>query len=174
MSRIEFVKKINQLIKNIHYKLTGNIESIDVIYQPFTTIENFEKAVLKSRDKDIKYKCTNVGPHKDDCMFLVNNKDVKIYGSQGQKRTAALSLKLSEIELVKNVIHDTPILLLDDVLSELDSKRQNFLLDSIGDIQTIVTCTGLDEFISSRLSVNKIFKVINGSISNHFLEGRRQ
>ncbi len=107
-------------------------------------------------------------------MFLVNNKDVKIYGSQGQKRTAALSLKLSEIELVKNVIHDTPILLLDDVLSELDSKRQNFLLDSIGDIQTIVTCTGLDEFISSRLSVNKIFKVINGSISNHFLEGRRQ
>ncbi len=173
-TRIEFVKKINQLIKNIHYKLTGNIESIDVIYQPFTTIENFEKAVLKSRDKDIKYKCTNVGPHKDDCMFLVNNKDVKIYGSQGQKRTAALSLKLSEIELVKNVIHDTPILLLDDVLSELDSKRQNFLLDSIGDIQTIVTCTGLDEFISSRLSVNKIFKVINGSISNHFLEGRRQ
>ncbi len=173
-TRIEFVKKINQLIKNIHYKLTGNIESIDVIYQPFTTIENFEKAVLKSRDKDIKYKCTNVGPHKDDCMFLVNNKDVKIYGSQGQKRTAALSLKLSEIELVKNIIHDTPILLLDDVLSELDSKRQNFLLDSIGDIQTIVTCTGLDEFISSRLSVNKIFKVINGSISNHLLEGRRQ
>ena len=98
----------------------------------------------------------------------------KIYGSQGQKRTAALSLKLSEIELVKNIIHDTPILLLDDVLSELDSKRQNFLLDSIGDIQTIVTCTGLDEFISSRLSVNKIFKVINGSISNHLLEGRRQ
>ena len=107
-------------------------------------------------------------------MFLVNNKDVKIYGSQGQKRTVALSLKLSEIELVKNIIHDTPILLLDDVLSELDNNRQNFLLDSIGDIQTIITCTGLDEFISSRLSVNKIFRVINGSISNHFLEGSRQ
>ncbi len=173
-TRIEFIKKINQLIKNIHHKLTGSIENIDVIYQPFTMIEDFEKAVLKSRDRDIKYKCTNVGPHKDDCMFLVNNKDVKIYGSQGQKRTAALSLKLSEIELVKNIIHDTPILLLDDVLSELDNNRQNFLLDSIGDIQTIVTCTGLDEFISSRFSVNKIFKVINGSISNLFLEGRRQ
>lgn len=171
-TRIEFIKKINQLIKNIHGKLTGNTENIDILYQPFTTIENFEEAVLKSRDKDIKYKCTNVGPHKDDCIFLINDKDVKIYGSQGQKRTVALSLKLSEIEFVKRRIHDTPILLLDDVLSELDSNRQNFLLDSIGDIQTIITCTGLDEFISSRLSVNKVFKVIDGNISSCFLEGR--
>lgn len=172
-TRIEFIKKINELIKDIHCKLTGNVENIDVIYQPFTTIEHFEEAVLKSREKDVKYKCTNVGPHKDDCIFLINGKDVKIYGSQGQKRTVALSLKLSEIELVKKRIHDTPILLLDDVLSELDSNRQNFLLNSIGNIQTIITCTGLDEFIDNRLSVNKVFKVIDGSISGRYLEGRK-
>jgi len=163
-ARFEFVNKINQLIKKIHYKLTGNTEQLEVVYQPYTTIESFEASVRNNREKDIKHKCTSVGPHKDDCIFLINQKDVKIYGSQGQKRTVALSLKLSEIELVKNIIHDTPILLLDDVLSELDSSRQNFLLDSIGSLQTIITCTGLDEFINNRLSINKIFKVENGNI----------
>ena len=85
---------------------------------------------------------------------------------QGQQRTAALSLKLSEIELVKLVIKDTPVLLLDDVLSELDSNRQNFLINSIGDIQTIVTCTGLEEFINNRMNINKIFKVTDGHVVN--------
>ena len=88
--------------------------------------------------------------------------DIRKFGSQGQQRTAALSLKLSEIELVKQVIHDTPILLLDDVLSELDKHRQNYLLDSIHDIQTIITCTGLDEFVNHRFSINKIFHIRNG------------
>ena len=90
--------------------------------------------------------------------------DSKKYASQGQQRTAALSLKLSEIKLVENITGQKPILLLDDVLSELDSNRQNYLLNSIGDIQTIVTCTGLDEFINSRLTVNKIFKVSGGKV----------
>ena len=98
--------------------------------------------------------------------FLINGMDVRKYGSQGQQRTAALSLKLAEIELVKQIIHDTPVLLLDDVLSELDSRRQNFLLDSIGNIQTMITCTGLDEFINNRFSINKIFKVVNGTVSS--------
>ena len=96
----------------------------------------------------------------------VNDNDVRKYGSQGQQRTAALSLKLSEIELVKLVIKDTPVLLLDDVLSELDSNRQNFLINSIGDIQTIVTCTGLEEFINNRMNINKIFKVTDGHVVN--------
>ena len=108
-----------------------------------------------------------MGPHKDDFIFYINNKDVRKYGSQGQQRTAALSLKLAEIELVKQIIHDTPVLLLDDVLSELDSNRQNFLLNSIGDIQTIITCTGLDEFINSRISINKIYNVVDGKVSNY-------
>lgn len=125
-----------------------------------------KKKVKNSRQKDIKYKATSKGPHKDDLIFLINDNDVRKYGSQGQQRTAALSLKLSEIELVKLVIKDTPVLLLDDVLSELDSNRQNFLINSIGDIQTIVTCTGLDEFINNRMNINKIFKVTDGHVVN--------
>ena len=78
--------------------------------------------------------------------------------------TSALSLKLSEIKLVENITNTTPILLLDDVLSELDSSRQNFLLNSIGEIQTIITCTGLDEFINNRIKINKIFKVYDGKV----------
>ena len=108
-------------------------------------------------------KSTSAGPHRDDVWFLTDTgPDIRKVGSQGQQRTAALSLKLSEIELVKQVIHDTPILLLDDVLSELDKHRQNYLLDSIHDIQTIITCTGLDEFVNHRFSINKIFHIKNG------------
>ena len=90
--------------------------------------------------------------------------DIRRFGSQGQQRTAALSLKLSEIELVKRVTNDTPVLLLDDVLSELDSNRQNYLLNSIGDIQTIITCTGLDDFVNNRFEINRVFKVSNGTV----------
>mgnify|MGYP000232964256 CR=1 FL=1 len=97
--------------------------------------------------------------------FLSGDLDIRKFGSQGQQRTAALSLKLSEIELVKEVIKDTPILLLDDVLSELDKHRQNYLLDSIHDIQTVITCTGLDEFVNHRFSINKIFRVSSGSVT---------
>ena len=97
---------------------------------------------------------------------MVNGIDIRKYGSQGQQRTAALSLKLSEIELVKKVTNDMPVLLLDDVLSELDSNRQNYLLNSIGDIQTLITCTGLDEFINNRFEIDKIFKVTDGVISS--------
>ena len=98
----------------------------------------------------MKYCQTSVGPHRDDLLFQIGDVDIRTFGSQGQQRTSALSLKLSEIELVKNLIHDTPVLLLDDVLSELDSSRQNYLLNSIGDIQTIITCTGLEEFVNNR------------------------
>ena len=90
--------------------------------------------------------------------------DIRRYGSQGQQRTCALSLKLAEIELVRRTIHDSPVLLLDDVLSELDRNRQNYLLDSIDDIQTMITCTGIEEFVHSRLTLDKIFRIDNGSI----------
>ena len=93
---------------------------------------------------------------------MVGNLDIRKFGSQGQQRTAALSLKLAEIEIIKKITNDTPLLLLDDVLSELDSNRQNYLLNSIGDIQTIITCTGLEEFVNNRFEINKTFKVTDG------------
>ena len=108
---------------------------------------------------------TSVGPHRDDFSFLVGEVDIRKFGSQGQQRTAALSLKLSEIELVKRITKDTPVLLLDDVLSELDSNRQNYLLNSIGDIQTIITCTGLEEFVNNRFEINRVFKVSAGTVT---------
>lgn len=161
-----FVEQLNEIIKTIHDKLSGGREEIEIVYQPDVTIEDFEEKCRLNQDKDIRYKQTTTGPHRDDFCFMANEIDIRKFGSQGQQRTAALSLKLSEIEIVKKIAKDNPILLLDDVLSELDSNRQNYLLNSIGDIQTIITCTGLDEFINNRFEINKIFNVVNGSVSS--------
>ena len=120
----------------------------------------------KSRFSDMKQKTTLTGPHRDDISFYVNQIDIRKYGSQGQQRTAALSLKLAEIELVKKIVKDYPILLLDDVLSELDSGRQQHLLSCISHIQTLITCTGLDDFISHNFQIDKIFRVVSGTIES--------
>lgn len=159
-----FVEQLNEIIKDIHLKLSGSKEHIEIKYEKNVEICDLEDKLRKNQDKDIILKQTTVGPHRDDISFVVNDIDIRKFGSQGQQRTAALSLKLSEIELVKKSIKDTPVLLLDDVLSELDSNRQNYLLNTIGDIQTIITCTGLDEFVNNRFEINKVFKVTNGSV----------
>ena len=160
------MKEINEIISSIHQKLTGGREEIRVIYEPSSGDMPLEDSVRRNREKDIKLKSTSVGPHRDDICFLSGDLDIRKFGSQGQQRTAALSLKLSEIELVKRMIHDTPVLLLDDVLSELDKHRQNYLLDSIHDIQTLITCTGVEEFVNHRFSINKVFHVHNGQVVN--------
>ena len=162
--RNKFVYEINEIIKEIHFKLTGNKEEINLMYEPNVREFEFEEVIFRNRERDLKMKSTTSGPHKDDICFLANGLDIRKFGSQGQQRTAALSLKLSEIELIKSVIKDTPILLLDDVLSELDKNRQNYLLESIHDIQTLVTCTGLDEFVSKNFSINKVFQIKEGQI----------
>lgn len=162
--REEFIKEINKIIKPIHRELTGSKEEIEVVYSKNSEEEDFYKRLIDSREKDIKLKSTSVGPHRDDIIFYNNGLNVKTYGSQGQKRTAALSLKLAEIELVKYLINDTPVLLLDDVLSELDSNRQNHLLKRLDGVQTIITCTGLDEFIENRFKIDKVFQVNAGQI----------
>lgn len=163
--RETFLANLNQIVQGIHSHLTGGKESIEIGYEKNVSIENYENTMQSKRDMDLRYQSTQTGPHRDDICFYINGIDVRKYGSQGQQRTAALSLKLSEIELVKELIHDTPILLLDDVMSELDSSRKHYLLDSIKDIQTIVTCTGYDDFIKSRLMINKIYKVENGTVA---------
>ncbi len=162
--RKEFIEKINEIISYTHKKLTGGKENIELVYEPGSGSLSLEDALKKNREKDMRFKNTSVGPHRDDICFMTKELDIRRFGSQGQQRTAALSLKLAEIELVKSVIHDTPVLLLDDVLSELDKYRQNYLLDSIHDIQTLITCTGMDEFINHRFSINKVFHVFNGQV----------
>ncbi len=161
-----FIEQLNEIIYEIHRKLSGGKEELFIRYEPDVETEKFENALRESQEKDIKLKQTSVGPHRDDFSFMERDVDIRKFGSQGQQRTAALSLKLSEIELVKKVTKDTPVLLLDDVLSELDSSRQQFLLNTIGDIQTIITCTGLDEFVNNRFEINRVFKVAEGTVEN--------
>ena len=162
--RSQFIDQLNEVIGPVHEKLSGGRESLRIIYEPNIEINEFEQALESSTTRDIKTKMTNVGPHRDDFVFMVGDIDIRKFGSQGQQRTSALSLKLSEIEIVKKISGDTPLLLLDDVLSELDTSRQNFLLDSMGDVQTIITCTGLEEFVNSRLKIDKVFNISNGAL----------
>ena len=173
--RKTFVDQLNEIIFHIHKNLSGNKEYLKIIYEPEVSMEEYEEKLRLNQERDIKLKMTTVGPHRDDFSFSVSKIDengnaqddfidIRKFGSQGQQRTAALSLKLSEIELVKKITRDTPVLLLDDVLSELDSNRQNYLLNSIGDIQTIITCTGLDEFINNRFKINRVYEVKSGMI----------
>ncbi len=144
--------------------LPAVFENIEVIYEPSVESEALEESLFRNRDRDLRMKMTSSEHHRDDLMVAVNGIDIRKYGSQGQQRTAALSLKLSEIYLVEKIIHDKPVLLLDDVLSELDSSRQNYLLESIHDIQTMITCTGLDDFVSHQFTINKVFHVVAGHV----------
>ena len=163
--RNKFIVELNEIVGKVHEQLTGGKEHLQIYYEPSVSSMDFETNLIKNREKDIKMKSTSVGPHRDDICFMADGLDIRKFGSQGQQRTAALSLKLSEIEIVKKVINDTPILLLDDVLSELDKQRQNYLLDSISDIQTLITCTGLDDFVNNRFHINKIMHVDNGKVA---------
>lgn len=164
-SRKKFIDQVNEIISGIHSRLTGGKENITLSYESSVGDMNLEEALKKNRERDLRLKSTASGPHRDDLCFKLGDIDIRRFGSQGQQRTVALSLKLSEIELVKMLICDTPVLLLDDVLSELDKHRQNYLLESINDIQTVITCTGLDEFVNNRFSINKIFHVKNGKVA---------
>lgn len=165
-SRKNFIDRLNEIVPKIHKDISGGREELVLNYEPNVSEDFMEQELMKNQEKDLKCKMTSVGPHRDDMCFMIENIDIRKFGSQGQQRSCALSLKLSEIELVKNVIKDTPILFLDDVLSELDSNRQNFLLNSIHDIQTVITCTGLDEFVKNRFEIDKIFRIINGTVHN--------
>ena len=163
-SREKFVEKLSEIILPIHEKLSGGKEKICVGYEKNVSADEFARTLAAGRDKDLYLKSTETGPHRDDLSFTVNGIDIRHFGSQGQQRSAALSLKLAEIELVKEATGDIPVLLLDDVLSELDTNRQHYLLDSIGEIQTFITCTGLEEYENSPVQIDRIFHVDNGSV----------
>jgi len=151
-----FIEELNSIIKKIHYSLSGEKEELRLVY---------EKCGFKEkRNEEIKVRTSLTGPHRDDMAFYINDIDLRKYGSQGQQRTAALSLKLAEIELIKRKTGDCPILLLDDVLSELDSSRQNKLLRELKDIQTIITCTGVEEFISNNFNIARTMLVKEGTV----------
>lgn len=141
-------------------------------YEKDTQISQFAARLKQNRERDIRSKMTNCGPHRDDLCFAIREVDIRRFGSQGQQRTAALSLKLAEIEIVKQSVKDTPVLLLDDVLSELDSRRQRYLLESIHDIQTMITGTGVDDFVENNFKINRLFQVTDGTVQSRRINRR--
>jgi DNA replication and repair protein RecF len=163
--RASFIEELRDIVFEIHSRLSGNRECLTLKYEPSVEAMFFEDELFRASSRDQKLAQTSVGPHRDDISFLLGDIDIRKFGSQGQQRTAALSLKLAEIELVKKSIGDTPVLLLDDVLSELDSNRQNYLLNSIHNIQTIITCTGLDEFVKNKFQIHRTFQVTDGHVT---------
>lgn len=165
--REQFVQEIAAIMKEKHRNLTGGQEDIEVKYKPNCPAKDFSRQLYMEGERDVVLGTTTVGPHRDDIQFFINGQEVKVYGSQGQKRTAALSLKMAEIEIVEKTIGEKPILLLDDVLSELDRNRQNYLLENIKGIQTIITCTGLEEFVTNGININQTFEIVNGKINDH-------
>ena len=163
--REQFVRELNEIIRGVHENLTGGREHLEVTYDPNVSADSFSAVLFAHRARDLGAGISLTGPHRDDLQCRIDGVDVRRFGSQGQQRTTALSLKLAEIELVKKRIRDYPVLLLDDVLSELDMNRQNHLLDSISDIQTILTCTGLDEFVRKNMTIDRKFRVENGTVT---------
>ena len=154
--RRKFISDLNVILKQVHLDLTGGRENLSIVYEP--------NKVRNMREEELYRRTTLSGPHRDDMGIYDKDIDLRKYGSQGQKRTAALSLKLAEIEIVEKKVGDQPILLLDDVLSELDASRQKHLLGAVSRIQTIITCTGTEGYINGGLKVDKIFHVKSGEV----------
>lgn len=167
--RKNYIDKLNSIGKHIHKKISNGTEQIEFKY--ITSVKNINEAenqlllnFKKNMERDIEKRISSEGPHRDDFQVLINNIDAKSFGSQGQQRTAVLTIKFASLEIIKEIIGEYPVLLLDDVLSELDSKRQEYILNSIKNIQTIITCTGIEE-INNLLSDNSyVFKVTKGIV----------
>ncbi len=173
VSRINFLKKINSITKEIHYTLTSNQEELKLFYisniikngEDIDHIEQvYEKKIRQNLERDIQKGYTSIGPHVDDIRVTINDFDAKTYGSQGQQRTAALSLKLSEIELIKSEIDENPIILLDDVMSELDAKRQEKIIKYFESSQVFITCTEMDFKDFLEKFNKKIYTIERGQI----------
>ena len=168
--RKEFIEKINKISNEIHSSITNQKEALEIIYETLIPYEenkiqeNFLSTLEKNQKKDIFKGNTEKGPHRDDLEIRVNGIDIRKYGSQGQQRTAALSLKLAELKLIKEETGEDAILLLDDVLSELDASRQNYLINSLKGTQLFITTTEIGENIKEMLPDGFTFNIKNGTV----------
>lgn len=159
--RKKFIENLSPYAYLAHEYISGGKEKLEIKYVSSFDAENatdysnkMVKALAKNIEKDFKLGYTSVGTHRDDLDIFLNGVEVKSYGSQGQQRTVALSMKLAELEIIKNRVGEYPILLLDDVFSELDKERRKKLLNFTNKTQTIITCTDIDD-----VSKGKIIKV---------------
>ena len=163
--RMEYVNELNKFASQSHTKISSGKENLMLSYETAVKTEgdirrNLEDALLASRTKDKELGYSTVGPHRDDIKIEIDGIDARRFASQGQQRTIALAMKLGEVEMYKQETGETPVLLLDDVLSELDKTRRDILLEATRGVQTILTCTEFDG------EGAKLFEVKEGKIIN--------
>lgn len=173
-ARKEFVEKINIHAKENHEKITNGKEKLYIGYECSFKVKNwgsidnieecFERSLKGAKERELVKGTTTYGPQRDDCCIILNETDIRIYGSQGQQRTAVLSMKLSEIDIMKDETGENPVLLLDDVMSELDMERQDYLLRNLEKVQTFITCTDKEYFGKINDVRTGYFHVVNGSV----------
>ncbi|MCK8060844.1 MULTISPECIES: DNA replication/repair protein RecF [unclassified Fusibacter] len=174
MKRMDFIKKLSEVTATTHLEITDGKEILEIDY--FTgmieqssfdydrIVYGFKEKLKSCIDKDVKYGFTSVGPHKDDLIIKINGQDARKYSSQGQQRTAALSMKLSEITLIQNELGERPILLLDDVMSELDLTRRQMLMHAIKGLQTIITTTDLTGLDQDQMAPFQVVEIEKGAV----------
>ncbi|MGN0708974.1 MAG: DNA replication/repair protein RecF [Anaerovoracaceae bacterium] len=170
--RKEFIDEINILSAGIHAEVTNGAEKLRIEYSPnmkFSAEREEQEKIIRedlgsSFDNDIRMRTTTRGPHKDDISFYINDVNVRKFGSQGQQRTCALSLKLAELRLIKNESGENAVLILDDVMSELDNIRREYLVRTFEENQIFITSTDIDEGIIQAYPDAKIIRVKNGNI----------
>ena len=176
IQRNAFIDEISEISKRIHLGITNDKEILSLKYDPNIEFSDdlkkqkdiFYKKLKDSFDNDMKMRTTTRGPHKDDLDFFIETDDNKInarnFGSQGQQRTAALSLKLAEIDIIKKETGEDPILLLDDVLSELDLERQEYLIKTLSFNQLFITTAEMQEKLMEEFPDASIFRVVKGKV----------
>lgn len=175
--RKQFIVKLQKWAETIHHGITNGSEDLKLVYLPSFGEEAgedeaylFEQFMLKLsqlKDQELRRGMTLAGPHRDDLAFYINSREVHTYGSQGQQRTTALSLKLAEIELIREEIGEYPVLLLDDVLSELDPYRQTQLIETFqSKVQTFITATGIESLSVDKLKNANIYQVHDGHVGS--------
>ncbi|MBQ4146309.1 MAG: DNA replication/repair protein RecF [Clostridia bacterium] len=170
--RQEYIEKIGSLSAELQREISGGKEELKINYiscvgeiEGLSSSELKEKLVKKleeSKQREIDYRESIIGPHREDIEYYINDKEAKLFASQGQQKTIVLSQKLAEVQLMNHETGEMPVLLLDDIMSELDKKRQGFILKNIGRMQIIITCTDIDGFDIDNKT--KLFFVENGKI----------
>ncbi len=159
--RKEFLEKLAGYLKTIQADITEKKEDINInflssVKGDFLLKENFINQLSKNRHRELEYKMALIGPHRDDFEFMINEKNLKLYGSQGQQRTCVLAVKMAECEIINELKNEYPVLLLDDIMSELDIKRREYLLKKIKNFQVIITCTNKDSVRAENMKVYNI------------------
>lgn len=172
VERAAFLEKLTGIAGQVHLKLSDGKETLVLAYSRNLTGEDEENIAVSARDRlrdsrerDMYRGSTTTGPHRDDIVMDLDGSDVRVYGSQGQQRTVVLSLKLSELEIMRQLRGEPPVLLLDDVFSELDRRRQQMLLRAVGDCQTFITCTHLEELTAAGVDRMQVYRVEKGQVT---------